>query len=380
MTLPAADGSPIDVTFRLPNGADQEEVSPWAAAEQRGGGLTLLQRCIKRIAGAAGTDEDGVAALSAARAPRSSSAWRSSRHRWTGRGGQLRRVRPLVLAPFDIQRFFFGELRTDDDLLYHEVHYLAYHYHWSETRDHAMTRDKRHNYIEVLADAIEEAQTVAPEGYLHRVLADGARPFRYRAGVARIARSRGRDRRWRCDFGHRRRSGSPLSRGSSRSPRTTSSGTRWSRPVPGPPESRTPSRARRERPSPALRPAHASIRGPASEEPHPVPGHATTEAPPPAPVRPVPVVPEPPPGAPDGDPLAAPGPPLHRITVPHPSRARQVRARAPTDLPTAPTGLRDRRGRPRPADGSDGPAAGDAGRRRAHRTRGTATRRRARLR
>ena len=59
------------------------------------------------------------------------------------------------LVPFDLQRFFFGELRTDSDLLYREVHYLAYHYHWSEREIMAMPRDKRHTYIDVLADEIE---------------------------------------------------------------------------------------------------------------------------------------------------------------------------------------------------------------------------------
>ena len=59
------------------------------------------------------------------------------------------------VAPFDVQRFFFGELRTDSDLLYREVHYLAYHYHWSEREIMEMTRDKRRKYIEVLADEIE---------------------------------------------------------------------------------------------------------------------------------------------------------------------------------------------------------------------------------
>jgi hypothetical protein len=59
------------------------------------------------------------------------------------------------VAPFDIQRFFLGELRTDSDLLYQEVHYLAYHYHWSEHEIMEMTRDRRRRYIDVLADAIE---------------------------------------------------------------------------------------------------------------------------------------------------------------------------------------------------------------------------------
>ena len=35
------------------------------------------------------------------------------------------------------------------------MHYLAYHYHWSEGEIMAMTRDKRRTYIDVLADAIE---------------------------------------------------------------------------------------------------------------------------------------------------------------------------------------------------------------------------------
>ena len=59
------------------------------------------------------------------------------------------------LVPFDVQRFFFGELRTDRDLLYREVHYLAYHYHWSEHEIMSMTRDKRRTYLEVLAEEIE---------------------------------------------------------------------------------------------------------------------------------------------------------------------------------------------------------------------------------
>ena len=48
-----------------------------------------------------------------------------------------------------------GELRTDGELIYQEVHYLAYHYHWSEHEIMEMTRDKRRKYIDVLADAIE---------------------------------------------------------------------------------------------------------------------------------------------------------------------------------------------------------------------------------
>jgi hypothetical protein len=61
----------------------------------------------------------------------------------------------VFTAPFDLQDFFFGEMRTSRDLLYREVHYLAYHYHWSEKEIMEMPKDARRNYIEILADEIE---------------------------------------------------------------------------------------------------------------------------------------------------------------------------------------------------------------------------------
>ena len=58
-------------------------------------------------------------------------------------------------TPVDLHRFFFGELRTDNELLYQEVHYLAYHYHWSEAEIMAMPRTKRALYLDVLSGEIE---------------------------------------------------------------------------------------------------------------------------------------------------------------------------------------------------------------------------------
>ena len=60
------------------------------------------------------------------------------------------------ILPFNLQDFFFGELRISQDLLFREVHYLAYHYHWSEGEILQMPRDKRRKYIEILADEIEQ--------------------------------------------------------------------------------------------------------------------------------------------------------------------------------------------------------------------------------
>jgi hypothetical protein len=59
------------------------------------------------------------------------------------------------ILPFDVQDFFFGEVATTPELLLREVHYLAYHYHWSESDILGLTRDRRQRYIEVLADEID---------------------------------------------------------------------------------------------------------------------------------------------------------------------------------------------------------------------------------
>ena len=64
-------------------------------------------------------------------------------------------------TPFDIHKFFFGEMQTSLDLLYREIHYLAYHYHWSEKEIIEMPREKRNHYINILVDEIERMNNEA---------------------------------------------------------------------------------------------------------------------------------------------------------------------------------------------------------------------------
>ena len=65
------------------------------------------------------------------------------------------RVPSQLYYTFRLQEFFFGELNTSRELLRREIHYLAYHYHWSEQDILSMSRDKRREYIEILADEME---------------------------------------------------------------------------------------------------------------------------------------------------------------------------------------------------------------------------------
>ncbi|OPY74868.1 MAG: T4 bacteriophage base plate protein [Syntrophorhabdus sp. PtaU1.Bin153] len=145
-----------EVFFRLPSGADQEAVSPILRENEAKALSILLGRCILGIGHIKAPGDELVQMLS----PRARMEIEK----------EMEAVAPAVdlvmgakcpecgrefSIPFDLHDFFFGELKISVDLLYREVHYLAYHYHWSEREIMEMSREKRRRYIEVLADEIE---------------------------------------------------------------------------------------------------------------------------------------------------------------------------------------------------------------------------------
>jgi hypothetical protein len=167
MTLPPEIADELDmegreITFRLPAGMDQEAIAPLLAENEALALTLLLGRCIQRVGRLETPDETVIDQLS----PAARLAIEQ----------QMEAVAPKVeltmdvncyecgrefSIPFDLHHFFFGEMRTSSDLLYREVHYLAYHYHWSEREIMEMARDKRRNYIEVLADEMERLNNAA---------------------------------------------------------------------------------------------------------------------------------------------------------------------------------------------------------------------------
>lgn len=145
-----------EIIFRLPNGLDQEVISPLVSENEDRALTMLLERCIQSIGPVKNPGDELINRLSP--------MTRMEIER------QMEAVAPKVeltmeadcpecgqefATPFDIQGFFFSELRISRDLLYREVHYLAYHYHWSEREIMEMPRERRRKYIEVLADEIE---------------------------------------------------------------------------------------------------------------------------------------------------------------------------------------------------------------------------------
>lgn len=151
-----ADTALREIDFRLPNGGDQEIISPLLVQNEAQALSELLQRTIQRIGPFSPPSREQVMALSPlARAEIEAEMERVSPKVELNMDASCSECGRSFSAPFDPHRLFFGELRTDSDLLYRQVHYLAYHYHWSENEIMTMTRNKRHKYIELLADEIE---------------------------------------------------------------------------------------------------------------------------------------------------------------------------------------------------------------------------------
>lgn len=149
------NGTVRNISFRLPNGADQEAVMSFFRGNPARAFSLLLELCIHSVGGHVNPGPELLGRLSpAARLEIEQEMERVAPSVNLDMEVECAECKRLFTAPFDIQDYFFGELRTDEDMLFREVHYLAYHYHWSEREIMAMTKDRRRKYIEVLADEI----------------------------------------------------------------------------------------------------------------------------------------------------------------------------------------------------------------------------------
>jgi len=145
-----------DLRFRLPTGADQEFLSPALSENESLALAELLARCIQSIGPLEIESTVQIEGLSPlARMEIEREMLRIAPKIELNMDVNCPECARLFTVPFDLQDFFFGEMRTSRDLLFREVHYLAYHYHWSEREIMEMPKDQRRNYIEILADEIE---------------------------------------------------------------------------------------------------------------------------------------------------------------------------------------------------------------------------------
>jgi hypothetical protein len=142
-----------EITFRLPNGRDQEAIMPLADKDETEVSIALLARCIQRIGPLKHPGEELIGKLSSKAREEIEEA--VAPHVDLTMQALCPECGREFMHPFDLQGFFLGELRASRDLIYREVHYLAYHYHWSEREIMELPREKRREYIAVLAEEIE---------------------------------------------------------------------------------------------------------------------------------------------------------------------------------------------------------------------------------
>lgn len=155
------NGATLPVDFRLPTGADQEAVSPLLGQNEAAAATLLLSRCIERIGDAAATPQLVRQLSPAARFEIEHAMEASAPGIELAMEARCPQCGRAFTAPFDVQDFLLGETRSSRDLLMREIHYLAYHYHWSEDDILDMPRERRRRYIEILADEMEHLSDAA---------------------------------------------------------------------------------------------------------------------------------------------------------------------------------------------------------------------------
>jgi hypothetical protein len=150
-----SDQASYAVRFRLPNGADQEEVAPLAATVPKAAADLLLQRCVQVIFEQNSGDQvNQIPSVVAQALPQ----------RMAKLDPQAEILFKLVcpacggsfLAPFDTADYFCKELAGSQHDFYQEVHLLAFYYHWSEREILSLTRRKRALYLDLLTGALKE--------------------------------------------------------------------------------------------------------------------------------------------------------------------------------------------------------------------------------
>lgn len=155
ITLSEQAGSEV-VTFRLPNGEDQEQIAHLVEENETLAEDLLLARCIQSVRTVSLSEERDSSALS----PKAKAAIEQEMDRLAPKISLTMEAfcpecKREFSTDFDLQKFILMELHSQLDLLYKEVHYLAYHYHWSEKEILTMTRENRRRYIELLSDEME---------------------------------------------------------------------------------------------------------------------------------------------------------------------------------------------------------------------------------
>jgi hypothetical protein len=144
------------VEFRLPTGADQEELAEVFRDDEERALRLLLARTVKRVGACTDVDEALVAGLPSGACEEVAAGMRRfSPQVEIDVEGACPECGSPCSTRFDITGFFVAELRDNLHALEREVHFLALHYHWSERDILSLTRRKRRRYVDLLREELE---------------------------------------------------------------------------------------------------------------------------------------------------------------------------------------------------------------------------------
>jgi predicted RNA-binding Zn-ribbon protein involved in translation (DUF1610 family) len=136
------------IVFRLPTGADQEAAASLARTDVDAAADLLLHRCVESVVDADGSPVQELPAavreqLPARMAELDAQAELTLRLTCPACSGMFTTI-------FDVASFLFQEIQADLRHLDHEVHLLAYHYHWSPSDILGLSTRQRRRYLELL--------------------------------------------------------------------------------------------------------------------------------------------------------------------------------------------------------------------------------------
>lgn len=144
------------VEFRLPTGADQEALVAETLTDEGRALRLLLARTLRRVGTVEEVDEALVEALpQGAREEIAAEMKRLMPRVEIELEGECPECGTPFSTQFDPAGFFVAEMRGGLRGLERSVHFLAWHYHWSERDILSMTRRKRQRYVELLREELE---------------------------------------------------------------------------------------------------------------------------------------------------------------------------------------------------------------------------------
>lgn len=153
-----------EVTFRIPNGGDQEAARGWLELGERERVNRLLARSLLKVGEADGITPDQVARLS----ERTVEEIAAAMERFTPQVEAEMEARcpecgHLFTHRFEIVPLFLNELLRGRTRLEREVHLLGFYYHWPLREILGMTRRKRRRYLRLLTDELDRIGRPAVE-------------------------------------------------------------------------------------------------------------------------------------------------------------------------------------------------------------------------